>query len=54
MTNKTTTKLYQAGSRCYVYLQKPFLEDSTFPFKPNDMLEVRIDGERLIVTKAKK
>lgn len=54
MTDKTTTKLYQAGPRCYIYLQKSFLDDSTFPFKPNDMVDVKIDGDRLIVTKAKK
>lgn len=53
MTDKTKTKLYQAGSRCYIYLQKPFLEDSTFPFKGGDELEIKIEGNKLIVTKAK-
>jgi hypothetical protein len=29
-----------------------FVEDSSFPFKPGDNLMVRIDKDRLIITKA--
>lgn len=54
MTVKTTTSLYQKGPRSFIYLQKPFVTDGTFPFKNGDKLEVTIQGDKLVITKAKK
>ncbi len=54
MTSKTSTKLYQSGARTFIYLQKPFVTDGSFPFKAGEELDVKIDGSKLIVTKSKK
>jgi hypothetical protein len=54
MTDTTKTKLYQAGPRTFIYLQKPFVTDGAFPFKVGEPLEVKIQGEKLVITKAKK
>jgi len=32
-----------------MYLEKAFVEDSAFPFKPDEPLKVRIDGKKLII-----
>jgi hypothetical protein len=49
MVGKTKTKILKVGSRHTIYLEKAFVEDSAFPFKPNEPLIVKIDGERLII-----
>jgi len=49
MVNQTRTKIAKVGSRHTIYLEKAFVEDSAFPFKPDEALTVRIDGKRLIV-----
>ncbi|MCL4436011.1 MAG: hypothetical protein M1503_02350 [Thaumarchaeota archaeon] len=49
MVNKTKTKISKVGSRHTIYLEKAFVEDSAFPFKPNETITVKIDGKRLIV-----
>lgn len=54
MTDKTTTTLYQTGPRTYIYLQTPFVRDTSFPFKAGDKLEVKIVDDKLVITKAKK
>jgi hypothetical protein len=58
----TRTKLYKVestssatGKKTYrhsIFLEKAFVEDSLFPFKPGDDLIVKIEADRLIITKA--
>lgn len=52
MVNHSKTKILKVGSRHAVYLEKAFVEDSNFPFKPDEPLVVRIDKNRLVVEKA--
>ena len=63
MASQTRTKLYKVESksaktgvktyRHSIFLEKAFVEDSLFPFKAGENLIVRIDRDRLIVTKFK-
>jgi hypothetical protein len=63
MASLTKTKLYKVESksaktgvktyRHSIFLEKAFVEDSLFPFKPGENLIVRIDKDRLIITKLK-
>ena len=63
MASQTKTKLYKVESksaktgvktyRHSIFLEKAFVEDSLFPFKPGENLIVRIDKDRLIITKLK-
>lgn len=53
MVNQTRTKIIKVGSRHTIYLEKAFVEDSLFPFKPNQLLSARIDKSSLIVEKIK-
>ena len=41
----------KVGSRHTIYLEKPFVEDSAFPFRPEEPLTVRIEKNRLVVEK---
>lgn len=52
MVNQTKTKILKVGSRHTIYLEKAFVEDSAFPFKPEEPIAVRIDGKKLIVERA--
>lgn len=49
MVSKAETKLYKVGSRHTIYLKKPLVDDSAFPFKVGETLVVRIEGDRLII-----
>ena len=51
MVSQTKTKIAKVGSRHTIYLEKAFVEDSSFPFKPNEYLSIKIDKNRLIVEK---
>ncbi|MGA7043628.1 MAG: hypothetical protein WCF03_08510 [Nitrososphaeraceae archaeon] len=63
MASQTRTKLYKVESkssktgvktyRHSIFLEKAFVEDSLFPFKAGENLNVRIDEDRLIVTRIK-
>ena len=63
MASHTRTKLYKVESkssktgvktyRHSIFLEKAFVEDSLFPFKAGENLRVRIDEDRLIVTRIK-
>jgi hypothetical protein len=63
MASQTKTKLYKVetksvktGVKTYrhsIFLEKAFVEDSLFPFKAGENLIVRIDRDRLIITKFK-
>lgn len=52
MVNQTKTKILKVGSRHTIYLEKAFVEDSAFPFKPDEPLIVKIEGKRLVVEPA--
>jgi hypothetical protein len=61
MALQSKTKLYKVESksaktgvktyRHSIFLEKAFVEDSSFPFKPGQNLIVKIDKDRLIITK---
>ena len=63
MASQTRTKLYKVESkssktgvktyRHSIFLEKAFVEDSLFPFKAGENLIVKIDKDRIIVTKSK-
>lgn len=52
MVSQTKAKILKIGSRHTVYLEKAFVEDSNFPFKPDEPLIVRIDKNRVVFEKA--
>jgi hypothetical protein len=54
VVNRTSTKIAKVGSRHTIYLEKSFVEDSAFPFKPNEDLTARIEDNRIIIEKQKK
>jgi hypothetical protein len=61
MALQSKTKLYKVESksaktgvktyRHSIFLEKAFVEDSSFPFKAGENLTVKIDKDRLIITK---
>ena len=63
MVSQTKTKLYKVESRSAktgvktyrhsIFLEKAFVEDSLFPFKAGENLTIRIDKDRLIISKFK-
>ncbi len=53
MVIESLTKITRVDSRHTLYLQKDLVNDSAFPFKAGEQLTVRIDGNRLIITKAR-
>lgn len=54
MVAQSTSKIIKAGPRHTIYLEKGLVEDSAFPFKPKELLNVRIEGERLIIERQAK
>lgn len=54
MVDKTITKITKVGSRHTIYFLKSFVEDSAFPFKPNESLAARIENNRIVIEKSKK
>ena len=48
---KTPTKIVAYGASQGVHLPIALRQDSQFPFKSNDILEIEIDGDRLIITR---
>lgn len=52
MVNQTRTKIAKVGSRHTIYLEKAFIEDSLFPFKPDEPLAVKIEKNKLVIEKA--
>jgi len=61
MALQSKTKLYKVESksaktgvktyRHSIFLEKAFVEDSSFPFRAGENLIVKIDKDRLIITK---
>jgi len=54
LVRETETKIHKVGSHHTVYLKKDLVEDSTFPFRVGQVLVIRIEGDRLVIEKAKK
>ena len=54
MAKITKTKIYKVGSRHTIYLPKDFINDSAFPFKPNEELIAKVDGNKIVIEKAEK
>src|SRR5207245_9628522 len=44
-------KIHRVGPRHTIYLAKDLVEDSTFPFRADEDLTVRIEGDALIIDK---
>jgi hypothetical protein len=44
-------EIAKVGSRHTIYLEKAFVEDSAFPFRPDEPLTVRIDKNKLLIAK---
>ena len=51
LVNEAKVKMYKVGSRHSINLPSAFVTDSTFPFRPNEELVIRIDGKRIILQK---
>jgi hypothetical protein len=51
MGRSTKTKLYKVGNRHTIYFSKDFVNDSAFPFIPNENLIAKIEGNRVIIEK---
>lgn len=51
MVNRTKVKIYAVGSRHSINLPSDFVRDSAFPFKPNEELIARIEGNKIIIEK---
>ena len=49
MVREARTKIYKVGSKHTLYLQKSLVEDSQFPFKPGELLLIRIEGDKLVI-----
>jgi hypothetical protein len=41
------------GSRHTIYLRKDLVSDSNFPFEVGESLTIRIEGQKLVIEKAK-
>jgi hypothetical protein len=51
MVTRAEAKIHRVGPRHTIYLAKDLVEDSTFPFRTDEDLRVRIEGEALIIDK---
>lgn len=52
MVREVKTKIYKVGSRHTLYLQKDLVEDSAFPFKPNEEVNIKIEADGLLIEKS--
>jgi len=53
MVKEALTKINKVGSRHTIYLQKALVEDSMFPFKPGELLVIRIEENKLVIERVK-
>ena len=51
LVNHSKTKILKVGSRHTVYLEKAFVEDSNFPFKPDEPLVAKIEKNKIVLEK---
>lgn len=54
MVSFTNVKLYEYKSRHSINLPSDFVKDSQFPFKVNEELIARIEGNKIILEKPTK
>ncbi|MEM2972132.1 MAG: hypothetical protein QW270_06915 [Candidatus Bathyarchaeia archaeon] len=54
LVNRPSTTGGKTYDRFYIYIATQVAKDGTFPFKMGDELRVRIEGDKLIIEKAKK
>lgn len=52
MVKDSKTKIYRVGSRHTIYLQKDLVNDSAFPFKPNEAITIKIEDGGLSIEKS--
>jgi len=45
------TKIYRSNGRQSIYVPAGLVNDSTFPFTLKDRLKIKIEGDKLIITK---
>lgn len=54
MVNEANVKIYKvAGSRHSINLPLLLVTDSSFPFKPYEILRIKIEGKKLVITRGK-
>lgn len=53
MVSEADVKIYKVGSRHSINLPSALVNDSLFPFKPNENLRIRIEGKKLIISKGR-
>ncbi|MCV0372411.1 MAG: hypothetical protein K5793_02525 [Nitrosarchaeum sp.] len=53
MVSETFSKIAKVGSRHTIYLEKSFVEDSAFPFRPDEPLKIKIEGSKIIISRGK-
>jgi len=46
------TKIYRSNRRVFLYIPAGLINDSAFPFTLKDRLKIKIEGNRLIVSKS--
>lgn len=51
MVSEANVKIYKVGSRHSINLPSGLVTDSSFPFKPNESLTIRIDKNKLVISK---
>lgn len=54
LVNSADTKIHKVDSRHTIYLRKELVEDSLFPFKPEEPLVIDIEKETLIIRRKRK
>jgi acyl-CoA hydrolase len=54
MVNTAKVKLYEYESRHSINFPSDFVNDSTFPFKPKEELQARIEKDKVIIEKVSK
>ncbi len=54
MVDQVPIKIYKVGSRHSINLPSTLVTDSSFPFKPNEVLYARIVGKTIIIEKKKR
>ena len=45
------TKIYRSNGRQSIYIPAGLVNDSAFPFTLQDKLQIRVEGERIIIEK---
>ena len=53
MVNEAKVKIYKVGSRHSINLPSALVTDSAFPFKANEELIIKIEGNKLTIRKEK-